>query len=174
MGKLPLFTLLCSIVACSQAQEIVSPVGDFRVTWLKQHAVPIRSVDPNDEDFTDLEPLGKALGHAHIVQLGEATHGDGATFRAKTRLIKFLHEKHSFDVLAFESGLYDCRKVWELLRGGMEPYDAFQQGVYQLWSMSDQVRPLIEYAGREAKGEHPLEICGFDCKYSGKASYNLH
>src|SRR6476646_1280732 len=85
-----------------------TPQREARVAWLKEHAVGLRSIDPADEDFADLEPLRKVIGDARIVQLGEQSHGDGATFHAKARLIKFLHQKMGFDVLAFESGLYDC------------------------------------------------------------------
>jgi len=146
---------------------------DFRVAWLKQHAIPMRSIDPNDEDFTDLEPLVKIFKDIRIVQLGEQSHGDGTTFHAKTRLIKFLHQKLGFDVLAFESGLYDCRKAWELLRGGMEPYEAFNHGVWGIWTYSEQVKPLIDYWGRVAKSDKPLELCGFDCQFSGFATHPL-
>ena len=153
--------------------EGTAPKEDPRVAWLKQHAIPLRSIDPNDEDFTYLEPLAKVLGDVRIVQLGEQCHRDGATFHAKTRLIKFLHQKLGFDVLAFESGLYDCRKAWELLRGGMEPYEAFRHGVFGIWTGSEQIRPLIEYWGRATKGQRPLELCGFDCQFTGKSSRDL-
>ena len=79
----------------SSLAEEESSNDDIRVVWLNQNAIPLRSIDPNDKDFSDLEPLVKAIGNARIVQLGEQTHGDGATFLAKTRLIKFLQKMKS-------------------------------------------------------------------------------
>ena len=77
-----------------------------------------------------------------------------------------------FDVLAFESGLYDCRKAWEALQRGDKPLESFQQGVFGIWTGSEEVQPLIEYVGNEAKGRHPLELCGFDCQFTAAASKN--
>jgi erythromycin esterase-like protein len=74
-----------------------------RLAWLKKHAVPLRSIDPADEDFSDLDSFRKAVGDARIVFLSEPSHGDGTSFLARTRLIKFLHQQCGFDVLAFES-----------------------------------------------------------------------
>ena len=146
------------------------PTDDSRVAWLRQHAIPLQSIDPQNDDFSDLEPLRRVLRDVRIVQLGEATHGDGATFHAKTRLIRFLHKELGFDVLAFESGLYDCRKAWQLLLDGMEPHEAFRHGVFGIWAGSEQVGPLIDYWGQAAKGERPLELCGFDCQFTARAS----
>jgi erythromycin esterase len=144
---------------------------EARVAWLKEHAAPLRSIDPGDEDFSDLEPLRKAIGDARIVQLSEQSHGDGATFLARTRLIKFLHQKCGFDLLAFESGLYDCRKAWQLLHEGkMPPREAVSQGVFGIWTGSEQVQPLIEYLGRQARRPRALEVFGFDCQFSGPGS----
>ncbi len=146
------------------------PDRDARIAWLKQHAVSLRSIDPADEDFADLEPLREAIGDARIVQLGEQSHGDGATFLAKARLIKFLHQKMGFDVLAFESGLYDCRKAWELLKSGKGPYEAVPGGVFGIWTSSKQFEPVIEYLGAAAKTDWPLELAGFDCQFTASAS----
>jgi erythromycin esterase len=152
------------------AQLQPTPAQEARVAWLKKHAIPLRSIDPADEDFADLEPLRKVIGDARVVQLGEQSHGDGATFHAKARLIKFLHQKLGFDVLAFESGLYDCRKAWALLRAGKEPYAAVSQGVFAIWTQSEQFRPVIDYLGKSARGDRPLELCGFDCQFTAAAS----
>src|SRR5438874_4489152 len=158
----PRFTALLFAVAVfaisSRADEPTQPDRDARVAWLKQHAIPLRSIDPTDEDFSDLEPLRAAIGDARVVQLGEQSHGDGATFHAKARLIKFLHQKMGFDVLAFESGLYDCRKAWELLKAGTEPYEAVTHGVFGIWTRSEQFQPVIDYLEKTVKSDRPLEL----------------
>jgi erythromycin esterase-like protein len=84
-----------------------------RIGWLDRNAVPLRSIDFADADFSDLEPLRRAVGSARIVLLGEETHGDGTAFVAKSRVVRFLHEQMGFDVLAFESGFYDMPAVWK-------------------------------------------------------------
>jgi erythromycin esterase len=157
--------------ASADGAKTASPDADARVAWLKSHTSALRSIDPADEDFSDLEPIRNAIRDRRIVQLSEQSHGDGATFHARTRLIKFLHQKCGFDLLAFESGLYDCRKAWELLREGkMSHRDAISHGVFDIWVSSQEVQPLIEYVGQQANGKHPLEICGFDCQFTASAS----
>jgi len=143
---------------------------DARVTWLASHAVAIRSVDPADDDFRDLEPLRKSLRGARIVMLGEQNHGDGTTFLGKTRMIRFLHERMGFDVLVFESGLYDCAKAWERLSAGEPAREAVPRGVFAIWTQSREVQPLIDYLGAQAKTKHPLELAGADCQLTASAS----
>jgi erythromycin esterase len=173
MSRITFLALLVSIALlppCARAQDQPAPDREARIAWLKKHAIALRSIDPADEDFTDLEPLRKVIGDARVVQLGEQTHGDGATFHAKARLIRFLHQKMGFDVLAVESGLYDCRKAWALIRNGKEPYAAVSQGVFGIWTRSEQFQPVINYLGKAAKGDRPLELCGFDCQFTAAAS----
>jgi erythromycin esterase len=166
--------VLCTALAISPHDRCATAADDDRVAWLKNHAAPLRSIDADDADFSDLEPFRKAIGDARVVMLGEQTHGDGATFHAKTRLIRFLHEKCGFDVLTFESGLYDCRKAWTLLHEGKaRPDKAVASGVFAIWTQSEQVRPLIEYLAREAGSPRPLELAGFDCQFTADASATL-
>jgi len=143
---------------------------DPRVEWIKKNAVAVKSIDPADTDFKDLEPLRDMIGKARIVQLGEQTHGDGAAFLAKIRLIKFLHEKMGFDVIAWESGLFDCRKAWEKFKAGADPVEAAQTGILGIWTQSEEVRPLFKYLAERAKTEKPLELCGFDCQFTARGS----
>ena len=74
--------------------------NDARTEWLRNNAAAIRSIDPDDEDFSDLAFLREQLSGVRVVLLGESDHGNGSDFKAKTRLIKFLHLKMGFDVLA--------------------------------------------------------------------------
>jgi len=141
-----------------------------RSAWLREHAVQVRSTAPDDDDFTDLEPMLEALAGVRIVLLGEPSHGDGATFDAKTRLVRFLHQTLGFSVLAFESGLYDCDHVWRALREGVEVGEAIRLGIHDVWRDSRQARPLLRYLGDRAVSDHPLILSGFDCQVSGEAS----
>ena len=145
-------------------------VDETHVQWLKTHAIPIASVDPSQEDFADLEPLKELIGDARIVQLGEQSHGDGVCFETKTRLIKFLHQEMGFDVIAFESGLYDCRKAWEAYRRGDNVMSAASDGVFGIWTGSSQTAELWNYIGRKVESDNPLELCGFDCQFTAAAS----
>ncbi len=76
-----------------------------RVRSLSNHMLKLNSVDPEDDDFSDLMPLRELLEGVRIVLLGEATHFNGTDFLGKGRLIRFLHSELGFDVLAFESGI---------------------------------------------------------------------
>ena len=157
--------LVLLLATALSAQE-----ADPRVSWLARNAVPIRSLDVADGDFSDLEPLRTTLEGVRVVLLGEQTHGDGTTFLAKTRLIRFLHEELGFDVLAFESGFYDCAKAGELLAAGEPARQAVGRGVFGIWTRSRQVHPLIDYLGTRAGSSRPLELTGFDSQFTGTAS----
>lgn len=137
----------------------VAAPPDSRVDWLREHAVKVRTLDPGGDDFTDLIPIGKAIGDARVVLLGEATHGDGAAFVAKTRLIQFLHQRMGFDVLACEAGFYDCAKAGEALRAGRsEP--AVIEKVLSIWSESEQFQPLMEYVRTTQRTAQPITLVG--------------
>lgn len=144
---------------------VSDPVG-----WIKQRSVPLRTIDPNDHDFADLEPFGEMIGDARVVQLGEQCHGDGAAFLTKARLIAYLHQRLGFDVLVWESGLYDCRVAWEALRRGDDPVAAARLGLFKIWTESLQVRPVFSYLAEHANTDRPLELAGMDCQLSGEAS----
>ncbi|MFB3826926.1 MAG: erythromycin esterase family protein [Bryobacteraceae bacterium] len=132
---------------------------------LSRDALSIRSIDPNDDDFADLMPLKRMIGDSTVVQLGEQSHGDGATFYAKARLVRFLHEKLGFDVLAWESGFFECEEMNRALASALPAQEAFQQGIYGQWSRGRLLVPLFEYVRCTLRTSRPLRQTGFDMQY---------
>jgi erythromycin esterase len=169
MKRQPLVVLALLLLATPLVSQ-PAPERDPRVAWLAKNATRIQSLDLSDGDFSDLEPLRAALKGARVVMLGEHPHDDGTTFVAKTRLVRFLHEQMGFNVLAFESGLYDCPKAWEFLAKGEEARAALSRGVFAVWSGSREVQPLLDYIGKESKSAHPLELAGVDSQTTGSAA----
>ncbi|QDU39479.1 Erythromycin esterase [Maioricimonas rarisocia] len=140
------------------------------VVWLDEAVIPVRTIDPRDEDFSDLMPLVEKIGSARVVALGEQTHGDGAALVAKHRLVRFLHQKMGFDVLAWESGLFDCRQMDAALLAAEATPDVIQSGIFPIWGVSGHVKPVINYAASTIGSGHRLEMAGFDCQFSSGKS----
>lgn len=141
-----------------------------KVEWMKKNSVAVRSIDPADTDFSDMEAVGNAIGNARVVLLGEQTHGDGATFLAKARLIRYLHERNGFDVLVWESGTFECESMNIALRDGLPPKSVAQTGIFPIWSASPAVMPVFRYALETQKTTKPLEMAGADPQFSTRAS----
>lgn len=63
--------------------------------YVRENLHKVKSIDPQDTNFEDLEAIGNAIGDAKIVLMGEQCHGDGATFAAKSRLINICMKKRA-------------------------------------------------------------------------------
>jgi erythromycin esterase len=160
-----------AFVLLPTAQSATQPTTDALQAWIAESSVVIRSVNAADEDFSDLEPLGKAIGSARVVQLGEPSHGAGTGFEAKVRLARFLHARLGFDVLVWESGLYDVRLTEASLRAGEDPQKAALRGIFSIWSASAEVKPLLDYVKTSQTTTRPIEMAGFDLQFTCDASF---
>jgi erythromycin esterase len=143
---------------------------DPRVAWLTSHAIPIRTLQPTDTNFRDLRPLIPLLANVRVVLLGEADHGDGSDFLAKSRLIRFLHAELGFDVLAFEAGVYDMWRAWREISAGRDPMASFTQGAFWMWAQARQLEPLVSYVAQAARSPRPLVLAGIDINRSGRTA----
>ncbi len=150
------------VMAMVSVSAVDAQPQEDHLAWLNDHAVIVKSIDIYGKDLSDLAPLKAAIGDAQVVLLGEQTHGDGASFAAKSRLIKFLHREMGFEVLAWESGMEEMRRLDEAFAAGKPVDDAHGIGLFGIWALSQQCRELLEYVRKERTGEHPLLTAGVD------------
>ncbi len=156
------FLVLLLFVPRTGAAQTDSLSTDDKIADLRERVLPLRSVDPADEDFSDLAALKQHIGDRRIVILGDATHGDGTALEAKGRLIKFLHQEMDFGVLAFESGLYDLRVTTGRAASASEHLEATTSMLARPWADSKQVRPTLRYCAETQSTNTPLRVTGID------------
>jgi erythromycin esterase len=157
----PLLALLV-LVTPALAQGPTTDDDQALVADIARRAVPLASIDPADDDFTDLEALAQVLAGVDVVQLAEASHGDGSAFLARRRLLRFLNQRLGFDVLAWESGMNDLAVVEALLHGEQSPAQIAHSRIARPWAMSAEALGVFEDARRTHGSARPLELAGFD------------
>ena len=138
-----------------------SPPSVSRASKAADHFSPIRSIDPEDTDFSDLESLGRALAGVEVVLLGEARHGSDTGVSARARLVRFLHAKMGFSILAYEASFYGTARAWEDAQVAADPTAVLANGVHGGWSKRHGA-PLFRYLATEMKGDRPLRLAGVD------------
>lgn len=142
-----------------------SGAADPRVAWLREHAIELATIDPASPTTADLEPLKTTLAGVRVVVLGEATRGDGSTFLAKARLIRFLHERMGFDLLVLDCGFYRCGRAWNAVRAAGDSGAAREAlldalSPMRLYTESAQFQPLLDLVVEQRDADHPLVVAG--------------
>lgn len=75
-------------------------------------------------DADDYAPLLQAIGDAHFVLIGEATHGTDEFYRMRAELTKQLIAKHGFAAVAVEADWPDAYRINRYVRGDADIRDA--------------------------------------------------
>jgi len=152
-----LMVLLFCCTDIVKAQEIIK-------NYVKENTIQIKSIEPDSTNYSDLEAIGNAIGDSKIVMLGEQDHGDAPTFLAKTRLIKYLHEKKGFDVLAFESDFFGLNFGWDALGKNPENVSKYiRQNIFPIWTGCNTCHELFNhYIPQSYQTSNPIIVSGFD------------
>ena len=139
-----------------------APADAAWVAWVQRHEHPVRSL--TSTQFDDLRFLAPLLAGKRIVQLGESGHGVSQFDQAKVRLIRYLHEELGYDVIAFESGLFDCWSANERM-DVLGATTLMRHCIFGVWHTSE-VLPLFEYIRQTRSTAHPLVLAGIDIQAS--------
>src|SRR5262249_9788487 len=174
-----LFSLL--VAASTQAathRAVAHPPPEAATDWLAKHAIPLATTEATG-NVDDLAPLASIIGDAHVVGMGDATHGTHEFFTTKLRILRFLVERMGFDVLAMEGSYPQLERINAYVQGG--PGDVKQlllpqQGeeIYWFWNVEECVA-VIEWMRNYnlTRGNRPpIEIVGADV-YDGKTAAHM-
>ena len=150
-----------SLLGCGKPFIAIGQDGN-NVAQLEEHLFGIESIDPLNEDFSDLEFLIPILADKEIILLGEEDHTFASTFEAKSRLIKFLHQRLEFDVLAFEFDGFTISKVSKKKQEANDQLLPIQQSIYPFWGRTTSTNELFHYIEKTKDTKKPITYAGFD------------
>ena len=102
------------------------------------------------------------LCHRQVVMLGEASHGDGATFAFKAALIRRLVDQCGFSAVLFESSHYDFVELMRRLRAHEPATPAMlSSSIGGIWNRYAELSPLIQFLFARAQAGR-LTLGGLD------------
>lgn len=132
--------------------------------WLKESALPLRSLDVEACD-NDLEPLRHVLDDVRVLGMGEATHGTAEFFRLKHRLLGFLVREMGFTTLAMEASASAARAVDDyVVNGTGNAADALAGLGFWTWRTHEMLA-VVEWMrahNRTAPPERVVRFAGID------------
>lgn len=91
-------------------------------------------------------------------------HGVSEFDMVKVRLIKFLHQEMGFDVIAFESSLFECFYANENAPD-LSPIDIMRNSIFGVWHAHETL-VLFDYIKSTQGTDRPLILAGFDVQIS--------
>jgi erythromycin esterase len=163
------YTLLPALIFITISATAQTGIKEY----VQQNTQQIVTDNPDTLYDADLIKFGEAIGNKRIVMLGEQNHGDAATFLMKSRLIKYLHEKKGFNVLAFESDFIAITGWWDKIEKTKFSIDSFIRGnIFPIWTKCNTTEKLFyNYIGNTQNTSTPLQLAGFDCQLHGTSSF---
>lgn len=136
---------------------------DLIRNYVRNNVSRVRSINVADTNYSDLAAFGKAIGDARIVMLGEQDQGDAPTFRAKARLIRYLHEKQGFNVLVFESDFYGLTSGMDKVLAKQLPVDSLiKTDIFYNWTGCNECYDAFRLVSASQNTSQPIKLAGMD------------
>jgi erythromycin esterase len=143
------------------------------VEWLRGNSHRLRTLDPADEDFSDLEPLRELVGDARVVSIGESTHYVHEFYQLRHRVARFLLTELGFGALVMESGFPEAIAVNDWVLGGPGDLDALlHNGISYHMGKCAEVRDQLEWM-RTYNAGHDREIRFYGMDVPGSSAMAL-
>lgn len=120
-------------------------LSEVNTNTVKQHYPSVKTIDYG---LIDRYIRGKK-----VVLLGEIFHGEKEITLLKTQLVKYLIEHHGFNILAFESSIYDFDENTPL---------SYKEAIYPVWADTYAFQEMLSYLNCNKF----VKVVGFDNQLS--------
>jgi erythromycin esterase len=132
------------------------------VDWTRRNAVPLKTVEAGN-GFADMAGIGKIVGDARIVALGEATHGSREFFQLKHRIIEYLATQKNFTVFAIEANMPEAYRLNDyVLHGEGNPKQLLKGMYFWTWNTQEVLDLVLWMREYNRSGKGHVEFTGFD------------
>lgn len=123
----------------------------------------------------DYRFIGEAVGDRPVVGLGESIHLTKEMPRVRLNVLRYLHEKRGFNVLALEGSLIDAWTAQEHAYASSSPVGErarifTREALFGLWQ-TDQMQEVIAYALESQRSSNPLYLTSFDLQPGNARAY---
>jgi erythromycin esterase len=165
-------------IAADAAVGLIPGSSPPRPSDVEAIAARSRTVDVRaPHAASTLDFLSTAAGSASIVALGESLHVTAEFPLARLAIVRFLHERLGFDLLALEGSETQTWLAEEYLYRTPPGTDgrlarAQQMAWFKLWNTS-QMRELLAYVDASQRTPHPLYLASFDVQTGASAEFAL-
>ncbi len=147
--------------------EGLTPFSSTTSTWIVGNSTALTTTDPT-ASLDDLEPLRSMIGNAHVVGLGEATHGTKEFALLKDRMVRFLVSRMGFTTFAIEATSPEADDLNEYLRTGVGNPDRLLSHLY-FWTWNTrEVANMIAWMRQwnsTAPANAQVQFRGIDIQY---------
>jgi erythromycin esterase len=147
--------------------------GPAQIQWIQANAIPFTSIDPS-ADLTELEPLKQVVGNAHVVGIGEDTHGTSEFFQMKARLASFLAQDMGFTVFAMEAGMPEAARINDYVLTGVGDPTELLKGLNNFPWNTQEMLNLVQWMRQyNASGKGQIQFFGFDMQDANVGMENV-
>ena len=146
LGTLLMISMSSSIIL---GQSVKSPATELPV----RNGVEIKSID--SDNFDDLQHIDSLIQGKQLVLLGESQHGVNDFNVLKFRIIRYLHQRHGFDVVAFEAGIGYCG-LTNLVKDSLSGMEMLVRSLTGVWRVKGNCE-LMNYIRN-----NNMELAGID------------
>ncbi|WP_086559047.1 erythromycin esterase family protein [Streptomyces africanus] len=164
------------LLAPTPAAAAPGPSRDPVVPVLERAASPLRTAEPGG-DPSDLRPVGRAVGDAAVVGMGEATHGSHEFLTLKDRVFRYLVERRGFRTFALETSWSAGVRLDDyVVHGRGDPERIMREDFQYTYALNPTAEnlALVEWM-RQYNRRHPrdpVRFMGDDWGYTGPELYD--
>ncbi len=166
-------------VASAYSRDTADPINlDFEgpptvssqaVAWLAANVISLNTTDPT-ASLDDLQPLVNMFGSAHLIGLGEDTHGTREFFRMKHRMLELLVKQTGATYFAIEATSPESDDMNQyVLNGAGDPKVLLSRLYFWTWN-TQEVLDMIQWMrawNATAPAAQRVQFRGFDMQSPG-------